>query len=419
VKGVVVFLVKSISKLLEDAEFSIARHSRIFIGSLVFVSRFLLGACRNDEAQIKHFPVFSCKLGHDYCGLVAAAPDEMARLPVKSDKECAEALTELSCPFLEDKGCEVYSEHPLICQLFGTTPSGSYPNACAKNRTENTQLPCASSTLNPCQIKNQRFCQDMKVVVSTAYKNAEIQSVLNRIGVEGYIEYQGRNIVKSIVVADTKWNIKIFKVPHIINKLVYRYFRKSKAQRSFEYAHTLLEKGFNSPAPIAFAEQRLGLFLLNSYYISEHLDADLSFETLLKKPQYPDRTNILQQFTEFTYNLQMAGIHFIDHSPGNTLIIKQKDQSYKFYLVDLNRMQFGPLSYQARIANFSRLSLTDEMIEIIALKYSELCGKAGQEVYADMLNICHTYTYKRKRARALKKKLRSLFFSTTTFPVEK
>jgi len=248
----------------------------------------------------------------------------------------------------------------------------------------------------------------MKITVATAYKSTDIHSILSRVHSEGDIEYQGRNTVKSIKVADAKWNIKIFKIPHLLNKLVYRFIRKPKAQRSFEYAQLLLEKGVNTPTPIAYAEQRSTLFLLDSYYISEHLDYQISFRTLIYDQQYPDRTNILQQFTEFTYHLQMSGIHFIDHSPGNTLIVKQKDQHYKFYLVDLNRMNFGHLNYPARIANFTRLSLTDEMIKIIALKYSELCDKEYQDVYNDMLNACHTYTKKRAKSKALKKKIKAI-----------
>ncbi|MCK5869917.1 hypothetical protein BMR07_09115 [Methylococcaceae bacterium CS1] len=245
----------------------------------------------------------------------------------------------------------------------------------------------------------------MKIVVTTPYKSVDIQFVLNEIQTKGHIEYQGRNVVKSITVAFEKWNVKIFKMPHLINKVVYRWFRKSKAQRSFEYAHILIEKGVDTPRPIAYAERGSILFLLESYYIAEHLDCDLTFRTLIHDQQYPDRTNILQQFTVFTYNLQMSGIHFIDHSPGNTLIVKQNDQRYQFYLVDLNRMNFGPLSYQARIENFTRLSLTDEMIEIIAKKYAVLCDKDEQEVYTDMLNACHDFARKRARKTALKKKI--------------
>ena len=80
----------------------------------------------------EQIPSFACKPGcHDCCGPVTASSDELARLPVKSDQEHAEALAELSCPYLGDKGCQVYTERPLICRLFGTTPSLPCPNACA------------------------------------------------------------------------------------------------------------------------------------------------------------------------------------------------------------------------------------------------------------------------------------------------
>ncbi len=49
-------------------------------------------------------------------------------LPVKSDQAHAAALAELSCPYLGDKGCQVYDDRPLICRLFGTTPRLACPN---------------------------------------------------------------------------------------------------------------------------------------------------------------------------------------------------------------------------------------------------------------------------------------------------
>ena len=101
----------------------------------------------------------------------------------------------------------------------------------------------------------------------------------------------------------------------------------------------------------------------------------------------------------------MAVIHFIDHSPGNTLIVKDSNGTYKFYLVDLNRMSFGHLDYSKRIQNFARLSLTDEMIEIIAIKYASIANRDFEEVYADMLNVCHASANKRARKAALKKKV--------------
>jgi hypothetical protein len=74
-------------------------------------------------------PGFTCIVGcHDCCGPVTASSEEMARLPLKTEAEHEAALAELSCPHLGEHGCEVYSERPLICRLFGTTPGLLCPN---------------------------------------------------------------------------------------------------------------------------------------------------------------------------------------------------------------------------------------------------------------------------------------------------
>lgn len=245
----------------------------------------------------------------------------------------------------------------------------------------------------------------MKIVVAKPYKIDVIKTIIGSINKEGTVIYEGRNTLRSIDIKGNKLTVKIFKIPHIINKIAYRFFRKSKAQRSFEYAKKLLNMGILTPKPIAYAEQKTAFFLLQSFYISEHLEYDLTFRELITDLNYPDRATILQQFTAFTYNLHINGIHFIDHSPGNTLIVKTKEGKYQFYLVDLNRMRFGKLDYKTRIRNFARLSLTDEMVEIIANQYALIADKDFEEVYASMLNVCHASAEKRARKAALKKKI--------------
>jgi len=72
----------------------------------------------------ERIPSFDCEPDcHDCCGPVTTSSEEMAMLPRKSDKERDKALADYSCPYLGPKGCEVYFERPLICRLFGTTPS--------------------------------------------------------------------------------------------------------------------------------------------------------------------------------------------------------------------------------------------------------------------------------------------------------
>ncbi len=63
-----------------------------------------------------------------------------------------------------------------------------------------------------------------------------------------------RNKIKLFELEGKTINIKSFKIPHLINKIAYKYFRKSKARRSYEYANRLIENGIGTPQPIAYAE---------------------------------------------------------------------------------------------------------------------------------------------------------------------
>jgi hypothetical protein len=63
-----------------------------------------------------------------------------------------------------------------------------------------------------------------------------------------------RNKIKLFELEGNTINIKSFKIPNLINKIVYKYFRKSKARRSFEFATILLENKIGTPQPIAYYE---------------------------------------------------------------------------------------------------------------------------------------------------------------------
>lgn len=90
----------------------------------------------------EEIPAFECVPGcHDCCGPVTTSSEEMSRLPMKTDAEHEAALNDFSCVHLGPNGCEVYTERPLICRLFGTTeqmpcPNGRRPETLADPETE-------------------------------------------------------------------------------------------------------------------------------------------------------------------------------------------------------------------------------------------------------------------------------------------
>ncbi len=209
-----------------------------------------------------------------------------------------------------------------------------------------------------------------------------------------------RNFIKNITVDGIELNIKSFKIPNLVNKIAYKFFRKSKARRSFEYGNKLLNMGINTPKPIAYIEYSSMFFIQNSFYISEQFDDDLTYRELIFNHDYPDFEIILRAFTRFTFNLHENGINFLDHSPGNTLI-KKNGEEYEFYLVDLNRMKFQSMSFEERMKNFAKLSPKDVMLDIMSDEYAKLYPqKTKNEIVEVMYFFSNKFsTYYKKKER--------------------
>ena len=234
-----------------------------------------------------------------------------------------------------------------------------------------------------------------KWVVSPEFKEfeSELRQALDQFDQAGELVVAGdRNTIRKIEINGEWYSVKKFKQPNFFQSLVYRFLRKSKAQRSYEYALRILTARLGTPTPVAYLEQH-NFRLLDSYYISRHLDYDLDFRVLIHKPLYPNRKRILEQFTEFTFKLHEAGIQFLDHSPGNTLIVKD-GENYRFFLIDLNRMRFGPMNLEARMQNFRRLWLSKAMIKIMAPVYADLYGSSPEFIHDLMLDFSRQFQRK-------------------------
>ena len=250
----------------------------------------------------------------------------------------------------------------------------------------------------------------MKYTVNPSFCHVEKQLVhfVNDFDLEGTLFGDGkRNKIKLFDLEGTQINIKSFKVPNLINTIAYKYFRKSKARRSFEFANILLENKIGTPQPIAYFENSNFLGLKDSYYISEHLDCDLTFRELVQIPDFPENEIILRQFTRFSYNLHQKGIEFLDHSPGNTLIKKGNNGNYEFFLVDLNRMEFHKsMSFEVRIKNLCRLTPRKEMVAIMSNEYAIISGESEQLINETLWKMTEKFQYNLARKKRLKKKLK-------------
>lgn len=251
----------------------------------------------------------------------------------------------------------------------------------------------------------------MKYQISATYKSFEVKinECFEDFHSKGVLFSDGkRNKIKLFELEGKTVNIKSFKIPNLINVIAYRYFRKSKARRSFEFATTLLKKGIASPEPIAFLENYNWIGLKDSYYASEHLETDLTFRELVDDSDYPNHETILRQFTIFCFDLHEKGIEFLDHSPGNTLIKEVSQNQYKFFLVDLNRMNFHKtMDFDKRMANFCRLTPKSEMLSVMSNEYSKhYIHKSESAIFEKMIFYTQHFQLAFSRKQKLKKKLK-------------
>ena len=178
-----------------------------------------------------------------------------------------------------------------------------------------------------------------------------------------------RNKIKLFEIEGKILNIKSFKKPIFINQIIYRYFRKSKAKRSFENAKKLLDFNIKTPNPIDYIEFFNLIGLQKSYYVCEHLKVDFTFLNVLYIEDGDEKFDLIKRFAKFTFDLHEKGIEFLDHSPGNTLYVKN-GLDYDLYLVDLNRMEFHQsISFEKRVKNLSRIASTEKIIRLISDEY--------------------------------------------------
>lgn len=210
--------------------------------------------------------------------------------------------------------------------------------------------------------------------------------------------HKARNELKIVPLQNISTVVKSFKIPNIINKIAYSFFRDSKAKKSYEYS---LKIGDFTPSPIGYIEfYKLGL-INESYFISEEFKYDFTIREPLLEDDFVNREEVFRAFARFTLKLHNANIFHNDYSPGNILIKKQEDGALVFKIVDINRMKFLDLDEETRAKNFSKLWASDGILTIMADEYQKhhICSEGfTQRVLF--------YSNKNKRVKNFKKRLK-------------
>jgi len=247
----------------------------------------------------------------------------------------------------------------------------------------------------------------MKCLKNKKYAFAQelLENLEERFSASDHVIFAARNDTRMVEFTPNggepiKLAIKSFRIPHLLNRFVYRFFRASKAKRS--YLHSLKLDDL-TPEAVACCEHFSGGLLGESYYICHYFDFDFEIKDVLLGADFSDRDNILRQFADFTYGLHQKGIFHKDYSSKN-ILIKQLDDGYEFKIVDVNRMSFGKLNISQRMRNFSRLALDDASMKIIIQRYAEILDVERAPLLALAISERDKFKSRRKRMHKLRGK---------------
>lgn len=188
----------------------------------------------------------------------------------------------------------------------------------------------------------------MLFIINPRYAALEdsLRSAITNFDASGTVIYKGRNTLKAFNIGECVFVVKKFKTLDFLKGVIYTFFRKTKARRSYENALTLQSRGIDTPSPIAFIESKRCGLNSETFYICEHTDYREIAEELNVSEDFNE--SLAEAYGRFAATLHEKGILHYDLNSGNVLFkskLKSESESepdYHFQLIDINRMKFMP-----------------------------------------------------------------------------
>lgn len=205
---------------------------------------------------------------------------------------------------------------------------------------------------------------------------------------EGKIIFRNRNTIKQIDLNGASLVVKEFALPHLFNRLMYRFFRSSKARRSFDYAQQLFQGGVGTPAPVAYCETGSVFLAGKAYYVTLRSTLTRDYRDLYHDA-HPRQKEILTAIAQTIARMHDLGFWHKDLSPTN-ILWDFKPEGIAVELIDLNRMHLGQISQKKGCCNFDRLPATPLQHRILAEAYAQARGFS--------VETCHEFIVATRRA---------------------
>ena len=248
----------------------------------------------------------------------------------------------------------------------------------------------------------------MKITSSSVHPDyAYLKQFIEQIPVffnkTGHILHDGRNNVKLFEVNNEPLIVKKYKLPNIFQRVVYTFFKKSKAERAYLYAGVFRERGFNTPHEIAYIQINHFGLLKDCYFLST-FTSDLPLLPVLK--QRPIKTQLVNELAAFLVNLHLKGIMHGDLNLTN-ILFRQEKECYKFSLIDINRSRFlkSP-STKDCIDDLKRVTHDKVLLQSIVYQYATIRNWSKEECVKQVMKRLSRLEKQKQRKYQILKILR-------------
>ena len=205
-----------------------------------------------------------------------------------------------------------------------------------------------------------------------------------------------RNTVERVSYKGQQYVIKKYKRPVLLNCVVYTWFRKNKPLRAYENAETLLRKGFDTAAPIAYLIFKKNGFYHTGYFISEYIPYP-TLDEVFREGTDNERKEWESAFVDYTVRLHQAGIIHRDYNARNLIVHKEGDK-HCIAMIDINQLTFGKVTPRAAMVSLELFRQDIPHLETLIPAYAEGMGFDADEC----LKLLRQSQERRAKRRAFK-----------------
>jgi len=253
----------------------------------------------------------------------------------------------------------------------------------------------------------------MKIVVNEAFRqhHAFIERIPALLAQRSECEviYDQRNLVARFRHEGMTLIVKRYKKVNFIQQFVYTFFRKTKAERAYNFGIEFLHRGVKTPQPVAYMEEyRCGLFT-TGYFVSQEAQGTETHLLLREVQDYPK--DLAEAVASQIVSMHSKGILHGDLNLSNFLctshlvtrtshlVPRTSHLAYSFTMIDTNRSHFcdGYPSNEACIKNMVRLTHRRDLYEDLIRRYARLRGWDADETARQALLLLDKFEQRRFR----------------------